>query len=102
MKSRRRIGSPRRHTLGFDYSKDSYAAKQGSGVSLRSGNPKPLMSALGHKRTFSEVCAMSALPRKRTSLSPGQGRLGKPAKLAQGDEPGARFPVDTQQDERIV
>ena len=30
-------------------------------VSLHGSNSEPLMSALGQKRTFSEVCAMSAL-----------------------------------------
>src|SRR6516162_5908683 len=43
-------------------------AKWGSVLSLHSSNPEPLMSALGYKRTFSEVCAMSAFPpKKRTS-----------------------------------
>ena len=39
MKSRRRIGAPKRHILGFDYSKDSQAAKRGSEVILRNNNP---------------------------------------------------------------
>jgi len=33
-------------------------------ISLRSSNLELPMSALGHKRTFSELCAMSALPPK--------------------------------------
>ena len=36
----------------------------GFNVSLQGSNPEPLMSALGQKRTFSEVCAMSALSPK--------------------------------------
>jgi len=36
-----------------DYSRDLRPAEWGSGVSLRSSNPKPLMSALGQKRTAS-------------------------------------------------
>jgi len=47
-----------------DYIRDLRPAKWGSGVGLHSSNPKPPMSALGQKRTFSEVCAMSALPPK--------------------------------------
>ena len=47
-----------------DYIRDLRLAKWGSGVGLHSSNPKPPMSALGQKRTFSEVCAMSALPSK--------------------------------------
>ena len=33
-------------------------------VSLHGGNPEPLMSALGHKRTLGHVQSMSALPPK--------------------------------------
>jgi len=33
-------------------------------VKLRGSNFEPLMSALGHKRTFSGLCAMPALPPK--------------------------------------
>jgi hypothetical protein len=33
-------------------------------INLRCKNPEPLMSALGHNRTFAQVCAMSALPLK--------------------------------------
>jgi hypothetical protein len=47
-----------------DYSRDWGLAKWGSGVSLHGSNPEAPMSALGQKRTFSEVCAMSALPPK--------------------------------------
>jgi hypothetical protein len=39
-------------------------AEWGSGVSLHGSNPEPLMSALGQKRTFSNVRRMSALPPK--------------------------------------
>jgi hypothetical protein len=39
-------------------------AEWGSGVTLRSSNSEPLMSALGQKQKFSKVCAMSALPPK--------------------------------------
>ena len=46
------------------YSRDLRPAKRGLGLSLRSSNPKPLMSALGRKRTFSGVQRMSALPPK--------------------------------------
>ena len=47
-----------------DYIRDLPVAKWGSGVSLHGSNPEPLMSALGQKRTFSEVSVMSALPPK--------------------------------------
>ena len=47
-----------------DYIRDLRPAKWGSGVSLHSSNPGPLMSALGHKRTFRDADAMSALPPK--------------------------------------
>jgi hypothetical protein len=36
----------------------------GFGVSLHGSNPKPLMSALGQKRTSTHVRVMSALPPK--------------------------------------
>jgi hypothetical protein len=36
--------------------------KWGSGVSLHGSKPEPLMSALGHKRTWRDQIAMSALP----------------------------------------
>ena len=38
--------------------------EMGLGVSLHGSNPEPLMSALGQKRTFEYVRAMSALPPK--------------------------------------
>jgi hypothetical protein len=47
-----------------DYIRDLRPAKWGSGVSLRSGNLKPLMSALGQKRTWQRIFVMSALPPK--------------------------------------
>jgi hypothetical protein len=47
-----------------DYIRDLRLAKWGSGVSLHGSNPGPLMSALGQKRTFEQVRAMSALPPK--------------------------------------
>jgi hypothetical protein len=55
MKSRRRIASLK--GLGHanridDYSRDLLPAVWGSGVSLHGSNPKPLMSAVGQKRTF--------------------------------------------------
>jgi hypothetical protein len=50
-----------------DYSRDLRPAEWGSGVSLRSSNPKPLMSALGQKQTCAVQRAMSALPPKATS-----------------------------------
>ena len=67
MKSRRRIAHPKAWTTPIfkvDYSRDLRPAKWGLGVSLHGSNLEPLMSALGQKRTFSEVCAMSALPPK--------------------------------------
>jgi hypothetical protein len=39
-------------------------AKWGSGLSLHSSNPEPLMSALGQKQTLPESNGMSALPPK--------------------------------------
>jgi hypothetical protein len=50
-----------------DYSRDLRPAEWGSGVSLRSSNPKPLMSALGQKRTYAVQQSMSALPPIATS-----------------------------------
>ena len=47
-----------------DYSRDLRRAKWGSGLSLHSSNPEPLMSALGQKQTLQHVRAMSALPPK--------------------------------------
>jgi hypothetical protein len=47
-----------------DYIRDLRPAKWGSGVSLHSSNPEPLMSALGQKRTLQSVRPMSALPPK--------------------------------------
>ena len=38
--------------------------EMGLGFSLHGSNPEPLMSALGQKRTFEYVRAMSALPPK--------------------------------------
>jgi hypothetical protein len=43
---------------------DLRSAKWGSTVSLHGSNPDPRMSALGQKRTFSNVAPMSALPPK--------------------------------------
>src|SRR5215469_8111057 len=54
----------------MDYSKDLRPTEQGSGVSLRSSNPETLMSALRHKRTFSEVCATSAITSKADICHP--------------------------------
>jgi hypothetical protein len=39
-------------------------------VNLRGSNPDPLMSALGHKRTFSKLQLMSALPPKADIAGP--------------------------------
>jgi len=67
MKSRRRIAFLEAwdHANCIDdYSRDLPLAKWGSGVSLQSSNPKPLMSALGQKQTFEWIRAMSALPPK--------------------------------------
>jgi hypothetical protein len=41
-----------------------FAEKWVSGVSLQGSNPELLMSALGQKRTFGQLEAMSALPPK--------------------------------------
>ena len=57
-------GSGLRRFSKWDYSRDLRPTKWGLEVSLHSSNSDPLMSALGQKRTFSEVCAMSALPPK--------------------------------------
>ena len=67
MKSRRRIALPTAYdhaNAAADYSRDLRSAKWGPGVSLRSSNPKPLMSALGQKRTLEQDRVMSALPPK--------------------------------------
>jgi len=48
----------------MDYSRDLRPAKWGSGITLHSNNLVPPMSALGQKRTFRNVRAMSALPPK--------------------------------------
>jgi hypothetical protein len=67
MKSRRRIALPTAYdhaNAAADYSRDLRSAKWGSGVSLRSSNPKPLMSALGQKQTSAQGRIMSALPPK--------------------------------------
>src|SRR6516225_7486142 len=48
--------------LQFDYSKDLRQAKWGSGIKLHSSNSELPMSALGHKRTFTHLRSMSALP----------------------------------------
>jgi len=48
----------------LDYIRNLRPAKWGSVVSLHGGNPEPLMSALGQKRTSPHVRAMSALPPK--------------------------------------
>src|SRR5262249_44105409 len=64
MKSRRRIACPEAQDHAnsvSDYSRDLRPAEWGSGVSLRSSNPKPLMSALGQKRTWRRLRTMSAL-----------------------------------------
>ena len=55
-----------------DCSRDLRPAKRGSGVSLHSSNPEPLMSALGHKRTLGRLYTMSALPPKGTSVQCSQ------------------------------
>ena len=47
----------------MDYIRDLRPAKWGSGA-LRSGNPKPLMSALSQKQTSEHIQSMSALPPK--------------------------------------
>jgi hypothetical protein len=47
-----------------DYIRDLGQAKWGLGISLRSSNLGPLMSALGQKQTSEQVRAMSALPPK--------------------------------------
>jgi hypothetical protein len=47
-----------------DYIRDLRPAKWGSGVSLHSSNPEPLMSALGQKQTSRPEISMSALPPK--------------------------------------
>jgi hypothetical protein len=47
-----------------DYIRDLRPAKWGSGVSLHSSNPEPLMSALGQKQTLRRLLLMSALPPK--------------------------------------
>ena len=67
----------------------------GSWVSLHGSNIGSLMSALDQKRTFSEVCAMSALPPKadirRPSYVFGADRSGSlaifagPPRLVFGD-----------------
>src|SRR5262249_48852538 len=49
-----KVGSPQGFLTG----------EWGSGVSSHRSNPEPLMSALGQKRTFSDVRRMSALPPK--------------------------------------
>src|SRR5262245_27667394 len=66
MKSRRRITAPKceEPLVLDDYSRDLRLAKWGSGVSLHGSKPEPLMSALGHNRTFRSAIAMSALPPK--------------------------------------
>jgi hypothetical protein len=51
----------------YDCSRDLRPAKRGSGVSLHSSNPEPLMSALGHKQTLRRV--------NRTSASPPKGDI---------------------------
>jgi hypothetical protein len=67
MKSRRRIACPEAqdhaNSVG-DYSRDLRPAEWGSEGGLHGSNLELFMSAMGHKRTFSEVCAMSALPPK--------------------------------------
>jgi hypothetical protein len=47
-----------------NYSRDLRLAKWGSGLSLRSSNPEPLMSALGQKQTLGLLRLMSDLPPK--------------------------------------
>jgi hypothetical protein len=47
-----------------DYSRDFRQAKWGSGIKLHCSSREPLMSALGHKRTFRSFRPMSALPPK--------------------------------------
>src|SRR6516225_8704473 len=66
MKSRRSIAAPtfRSTPILADYIRDLRPAKWGSGLSLRSSNPEPLMSALGQKRTLQCILVMSALPPK--------------------------------------
>jgi|SRR6516225_10335989 len=56
--------------LGRDYSRDLLPAEWASGVSLHGSNPELLMSALGHKRTFSNIPRMSALPPKADIARP--------------------------------
>src|SRR6516225_3777901 len=68
MKSRRRIASPKEcvdcRLKRCDYSRDLRSAEWGPTVILRGNNSQDRMSALGQKRTFSEVYAISALPPK--------------------------------------
>src|SRR6516225_4967974 len=66
MKSRRSIAAPtfRSTPILADYIRDLRPAKWGSGLSLRSSNPEPLMSALGQKQTLRHLQPMSALPPK--------------------------------------
>ena len=45
-----------------NYSRDLRQVEWGSGVALQGSNSEPLMSALGQKRTLSNVASMSALP----------------------------------------
>jgi hypothetical protein len=48
----------------LDYIRDLRPTKWGSGVRLQGNNFKPLMSALGQKRTLQSMEPMSALPPK--------------------------------------
>jgi hypothetical protein len=64
---RRRIAHPRLGTTPIfkEVLQQGFAiGGMGSGVGLHGSNPKPLMSALGHKQTSEQVRAMSALPPK--------------------------------------
>jgi len=77
MKSRRRIAFPKAQDQVnnvADYSRDLRIAEWGSGAGLQGGNPEPLMSALGQKRTSHHVRLMSALPPK-ADISRGERRL---------------------------
>jgi hypothetical protein len=59
MKSRRRIAflKAQDHANRIsDYSRDLRPAEWGSVISLHSGNPEPLMSALGQKQTLVGAC----------------------------------------------
>jgi len=58
------VVSPQIDPFSLHYIRDLRLAEWGSGVSLRSSSPKPLMSALGQKRTLRGLHPMSALPPK--------------------------------------